>query len=70
MELNKKDSSNINKLIVKRNQDIQTRGENLSVFDKDGNVTTLNKCGIWYDDKGNYVYPKQTETLEIPCIIM
>lgn len=70
MSLNKKDLDNINNLILKRIEDIQTRGENLSVFDKNGNITTLKKSSIWYDDNGNYVSPKPTESLEIPCIIM
>ena len=70
MSLNKKELDNINNLILKRIEDIQTRGENLSVFDKNGNITTLKKSSIWYDGKGNYVHPKSTEKLEIPCIIM
>tara|TARA_A100001015_G_C14998266_1_gene717182 strand:+ start:1303 stop:1506 length:204 start_codon:yes stop_codon:yes gene_type:complete len=58
----------IRDLFNARKIDIQTRGENCYVYDKNNEIITLKKCSVWYDDKGKYVYPKATQ--ELQCIIM
>ncbi len=55
-------------LFQTRKIDIQTRGKDCYVFDKNNEIVTLEKCSIWYDSNGNYVYPKATEQLE--CNLM
>jgi len=52
--------------IFERNMDISKRGPNCKVFDLDSRKVDLSKARVWFDDKGNYVQPRETFC---PCTI-
>ena len=55
------------KILKDRKLDIEKRGENLSVYNKDKSITTLKNSNISYDNKKKYIPPKETESIE--CIL-
>ena len=56
-----------------RKKDVLKRGSNCLVYNYFGQITTLSKCHIWYNNKLEYIYPKnikkQKKTNDT-CIIM
>lgn len=42
-----------------RNQDMKERGKNILVYDYNGEVVTLSKAKIWYNNNGDYVEPRK-----------
>jgi len=46
------------KMIHFRKNDLIERGKNCLVFNYCGNIVKLNDCEIWYNNKWEYVKPK------------
>ena len=42
-----------------RDQDINERGKNILVYDYNGEIVTLSKAKIWYNNNGDYVEPRK-----------